>query len=124
SRRFTVSASRASDGKDSTALLRCGISTWPMSALGHQRSRASKPHERACPLHSKSGQANACLDMSANSDPMSAAAKKRRYSITWSALASSAGGRPPGGVRGGYVSWENFRNLLKRNGPIWHQLGK
>jgi hypothetical protein len=62
--------------------------------------------------------------MSANSDPMSAAAKRRRYSVTWSALASSAGGRPPGGVRGGYVSWENFRNLLKRNGPIWHQLGK
>jgi hypothetical protein len=22
------------------------------------------------------------------------------------------------------VSWENLRNLLKRNGPIWHQLGK
>jgi hypothetical protein len=26
--------------------------------------------------------------------------------------------------RGGCVSWENLRNLLKRNGPIWHQLGK
>ena len=31
---------------------------------------------------------------------------------------------PPGGVRGGCDSWENLRNLLKRNGPIWHQLGK
>src|SRR6516165_5658317 len=29
---------------------------------------------------------------------------------------------PPG--RGGCVSWENFRNLLKRNRPILHQLGK
>src|SRR5215831_2262406 len=29
-----------------------------------------------------------------------------------------------GGVRGGCVSWENLRNLLKRNEPIWHQLGK
>jgi hypothetical protein len=24
----------------------------------------------------------------------------------------------------GCASWENLRNLLKRNGPIWHQLGK
>jgi len=32
--------------------------------------------------------------------------------------------RPPVGVRGGCVSWENLRNLLKRNGPIWHQLGQ
>jgi hypothetical protein len=46
-------------------LLRCGISIRPMSASGHQRSKASKPHERACPIRSKSGQANACLDMSA-----------------------------------------------------------
>src|SRR5262245_16661670 len=30
----------------------------------------------------------------------------------------------PGGVRRGCDSWENLRNLLKRNGPIWHQLGK
>src|SRR5262249_30866711 len=29
---------------------------------------------------------------------------------------------PPG--QGGCVSWENLRNLLKRNGPILHQLGK
>jgi len=29
---------------------------------------------------------------------------------------------PPG--QGGCVSWENLRNLLKRNGSIWQQLGK
>jgi hypothetical protein len=38
SRRFTASASRASDGKDSTALLRCEISIWPMSAAGQSQS--------------------------------------------------------------------------------------
>jgi hypothetical protein len=27
-------------------------------------------------------------------------------------------------IRGGSDSWENLRNLLKRNGQIWHQLGK
>src|SRR5262249_40371983 len=27
-------------------------------------------------------------------------------------------------VRGGCISWENLCNLLKRNGPIWHRLGK
>src|SRR5215472_9934709 len=37
---------------------------------------------------------------------------------------SEASGKGPGGVRGGCVSWENLRNQLKRNGPIWHQLGK
>jgi IS1 family transposase len=47
-RRFTASASRASDVKDSTALLRCGISIWAMSAVGHQRPRRSKLNNRAC----------------------------------------------------------------------------
>src|SRR5262249_17307280 len=40
--------------------------------------------------------------------------------LTWSRQVE----RPPGGVRGGCVSWENLRNLLKRKGPIWNQLGK
>jgi hypothetical protein len=37
SRRFNASISRASR-KDSTALLRCGISIWPMSLVGHYKS--------------------------------------------------------------------------------------
>jgi len=35
SRRFTAGLP-VSDGKDSTALLRCGISIWPISAAGHE----------------------------------------------------------------------------------------
>jgi hypothetical protein len=34
-RRFTDGPSHASDRKDNTALLRCGISIWPMSLVGH-----------------------------------------------------------------------------------------
>jgi hypothetical protein len=34
SRRFTAGPSHASDRKDNTALLRCGISIWPMSLVG------------------------------------------------------------------------------------------
>src|SRR5262249_48864176 len=53
--------------EDTTAggLLHCGISAPSMSALGHQQPRRSKPYHGACPLRSKSGQANACLAMSA-----------------------------------------------------------
>jgi hypothetical protein len=60
SRRFTASASRASNRKDSTPphrgrLLRCGISTRPMSLVGHSRPRRTKPHHSPCPLHPESG---------------------------------------------------------------------
>src|SRR5262245_22422523 len=43
SRRFTASASRASDEKDSTALLRCGISIWLVSLVGQQRPSEECP---------------------------------------------------------------------------------
>jgi len=38
SRRLTASAYRASEEKDTIALLRCRISIWPMRALGHSRT--------------------------------------------------------------------------------------
>src|SRR5262249_34454019 len=51
---------------ESTAgLLRCGILTPPMSALGHSRPVEGPPAAGRCPLRSKSGHAHASLHMSA-----------------------------------------------------------
>src|SRR6516165_3995512 len=47
-------------------LLRCGISTRPVTAVGHFRQIGTLPTLTGCPLRSESGQAHACLDMSAS----------------------------------------------------------
>src|SRR6266481_5793467 len=51
--------------KDSTALLHCGISIWPMSEVGHSRPMRSKPREHVCPLLPESGQTGPRLAKSA-----------------------------------------------------------
>jgi hypothetical protein len=60
SRRFTASASHASDRKDSTPcrgwrLSGCGISIWPMTAWGHSRRRRAMAGSRPCPETPKTG---------------------------------------------------------------------
>src|SRR5262245_19374847 len=56
SRRFTARCLPCFATEDSTAgdLLHCGISKEPLSAVGHQPPKRSKPHDRACPLCPKS----------------------------------------------------------------------
>src|SRR5262249_32771096 len=50
-----------------------------------------------------------------------AAAPTGRAQSSWPLLLKK---RPPGGVRGGCDSWENLRNLLKRNGADLAPVGK
>src|SRR5262249_39393187 len=87
-----------------------------MSLVDHFRRIGVLPTLAACPLRSEGGHARTHRDMPHNGGPPDRGVvpmfcRKPRL-------------KGPGGVRGGRVSWENFRNLLKRNGPIWHQLGQ
>ena len=88
SRRFTSpSASHPFDGKDSTALLRCGISIWPMSGLGHKRPRQSEPVIGLFPLLPQKRKCQ-CAAAKRRFVPLAdscTAAKKHCYSITSSA---------------------------------------
>jgi hypothetical protein len=55
-----------------------GKSGHSMSALGHFRQIGMLPTLGACPLRSKSGQANACLDMSALCQHQTRAPQQKR----------------------------------------------
>ena len=112
-RRFTASASRASNRKDSTSqhrnrLLRCGISMPSMTARGQN---AKNSHMIiSCPLYPGSDRRADIRNrqLRATSGCEQPAAKQSRYSITSSARASNVGGtvKRRGGLEVGHeLGW-------------------